>query len=594
MRFLETQVAKETATLKLVEKRANETPNIKYAILSHTWEDDEVIFEDIESGRANYASLETPAALASLSKLLGACVQADNDGFAYIWIDSCCIDKRSSAELSEAINSMFAWYQDATICYAFLLGAPNELKTTESKTKFAKNRWFTRGWTLQELLAPAEVIFFSGVSGDWVPIGEKRLSCGLLADITGIDIDILLGDRPLTSASVARRMSWAAKRVTTRPEDSAYCLLGIFSVQMPMLYGEGKVKAFLRLQEEIMKDSDDQSLFAWLDLNLPLEERVGLLATEPSCFLLSGDVMPYQDWEPRAPYTVTNRGLRIDLRLTARSDGEYVAALDCPVPPDYKDSSFLAIYLRKLSDSDEQYARVRAGQFASVTQRGRLQTVYVRQKPQAPSPEGVFPHHFIQLRAGPPTEIYKVVRILFLKSGNNTPWPTKISARDWIPRKWPVLFEVLREAARPSVAIVFEREDGKRLAVLIGTLGGLDIAFYALELDADFDLEALRFEEFPFQPSITGRFELSHHSVRVSATPLVRTSSKFYLVDIGIEAIDLSLTEMVRKAYNVATGTGHGDTKTKAMPPALPEDENAGKTDGKVRKKPSLFHRLIR
>ncbi|OTA53183.1 HET-domain-containing protein [Hypoxylon sp. EC38] len=262
MKLLQTQTAKETGILRLVEKRVNELP--PYAILSHTWEDDEITFEDIENGRANDASMKTPAALASLSKLRGACIQAAADGFEYIWIDSCCIEKRSSAELSEAINSMFAWYRDAAVCYAFLLNAPNELLTTEAKAEFKSNRWFTRGWTLQELLAPTEVIFFSG---SWVNIGDKRLLCLLLADITKIDKEILLGERPLTSESLARRMSWAAKRVTTRPEDMAYCLMGIFSVNMPMLYGEGAEKAFLRLQEEIMKLSDDQSLFAWVKPN---------------------------------------------------------------------------------------------------------------------------------------------------------------------------------------------------------------------------------------------------------------------------------------------------------------------------------------
>ncbi|OTB00391.1 hypothetical protein M426DRAFT_267724, partial [Hypoxylon sp. CI-4A] len=282
MRFLETRAAKEDRVLRLVEKKANELP--KYAILSHTWEEDEITFEDIENGKASHSSAKTAAARASLSKIYGACIQAAADDYEYIWIDSCCIDKRSSAELSESINSMFVWYRDAAICYAFLLASPNELGTAEFKAQFAQNKWFTRGWTLQELLAPQDVIFFQD---DWIPIGEKRLL-------------------------VARRMSWAAKRVTTRPEDMAYCLMGIFSVNMPMLYGEGGEKAFLRLQEEIMKQSDDQSLFAWVNPASPPDAMEGLLASEPSYFLHSNTIIPYQDWEPRAPYTLTNRGLRIE------------------------------------------------------------------------------------------------------------------------------------------------------------------------------------------------------------------------------------------------------------------------------------------
>ncbi|OTB11211.1 hypothetical protein K445DRAFT_68687, partial [Daldinia sp. EC12] len=318
MRLLEARIAKETGVLKLVEKRPNEL--LRYAILSHTWEDDEITFNDIENGEATYASAKTTAAHASLSKLLGACTQAANDGYEYIWIDSCCIDKRSSSELSEAINSMFVWYRDADICYAFLLKAPNELVTPEAKAKFETNKWFTRGWTLQELLAPKNLIFFSG---DWVPIGEKKFLCLLLAKITRIDYKILLGDEPLNSASIARRMSWAAQRVTTRSEDRAYSLMGIFSVNMPMLYGEGGENAFLRLQEEIMKQSSDESLFAWVNLNSQPDARCGLLAADPSYFLNSMDLIPYQDWEPREPYTLTNRGLKIDLHITALGGDKY-------------------------------------------------------------------------------------------------------------------------------------------------------------------------------------------------------------------------------------------------------------------------------
>ncbi|KAI8173680.1 Vegetative incompatibility protein HET-E-1 [Colletotrichum sp. SAR 10_86] len=256
-------------------------------------------------------------------------------------------------KLSEAINSMFDWYDKAEVCYAYLSGVSSTVDTSKTDGDFAGCRWFTRGWTLQELLAPDDLIFFSD---DWVKIGEKLTLSRPLSVITGIEEDILKGTKPIESASIAKRMSWASHRITTRPEDVAYCLMGLFGVNMPMLYGEGD-KAFLRLQEEIMKQSDDQSLFAWVDLSASTETYHGLLAKSPLNFEYSNSIVPYQDWEPRPPYSMTNRGLRIDLPLTLRGEELFAAALDCPAPPDFEDSSFLAIYLKRISHSDQQFAR---------------------------------------------------------------------------------------------------------------------------------------------------------------------------------------------------------------------------------------------
>ncbi|KAI3319653.1 HET-domain-containing protein [Xylariaceae sp. AK1471] len=391
MRLLETTLL-EGEPLKLVERTPAEAKELKYAILSHTWETSEtggeVVLEDIVHGTEHHKSKT------SLEKIRKARIQAAADGYQYIWIDTCCIDKRNSAEESESINSMFAWYSDADVCYAFLVGAPNRLDTAESRIAFQSVRWFKRGWTLQEMLASTYMEFFAD---DWTPLGTKKALSKLLAEATGIDEEILLNNRPIESASVARRMSWAAKRETTRPEDIAYCLMGIFSVNMPMLYGEGMERAFLRLQEEIMKYSDDQSLFSWVDPSTPPNTIHGLLATSPSLFLSPHAIFPYGDWEPRVPYSMTNRGLRIDLHLSSRGDRLYAAAIDCPVPPHYEDSTFLAIYLEKLSDNedDQQYARIRANELARISgpnRRGPLQTLYVRQKPHRQS-EGLFPQH---------------------------------------------------------------------------------------------------------------------------------------------------------------------------------------------------------
>ncbi|KAI1660528.1 HET-domain-containing protein [Daldinia decipiens] len=551
MRLLEARTAKYTGILKLVEKRANEL--FRYAILSHTWEDDEITFNDIENDKASYTSANTAAAHASLSKILGACSQAAADGYEYIRIDSCCIDKRSSSELSEAINSMFAWYRDADVCYAFLLKAPNELVTAESKAEFATNKWFTRGWTLQELLAPKDMIFFSG---DWVPIGEKKFLCLQLAETTRVDYKILLGDEPLESASIARRMSWAAQRVTTRPEDKAYCLMGIFSVSMPMLYGEGAEKAFIRLQEEIMKQSDDESLFAWVNPNSPPDAMEGLLAADPSYFLNSDNIIPYQDWEPREPYTLTNRGLKISLHLTALDDDKNIAALDCPVPPDYTDLTFLAIYLQKLSKYNDKYARIRTEKLTRIHTRGNLQTVYVPQKP--PLLSGAFLHYVLMLREGPPPTIYQLVRLQ--RARLRFPIPesmvTKSRATRWVTDKWSPIYPLHYEPKQLSVALIFQHADGAKITVLIGTLNGFDVAFSACELDAGVDPDRVQLDEMEalFKPTALERSELSSHIVRVSATPVIRPPDKYYMVDIGIEAFD------------AATGLGHGNNASIPVP----------------------------
>ncbi|KAH8902532.1 HET-domain-containing protein, partial [Coniochaeta sp. PMI_546] len=215
----------------------------RYAILSHTWGADEVLYSHVQEGGYKGGS----------AKVDGCCAQAAKDGLDYVWIDTCCIDKSSSAELSEAINSMFAWYRGSVVCYVYLV---------DLTSAFAKSRWFTRGWTLQELLAPDNVVFFSA---SWSPIGRKlsKPRIRVLTTITGIpDSCLSASSKAFGEASVAQKMSWAAGRKTTRREDRAYSLLGIFGVNMAMLYGEGD-NAFVRLQEEILRLSDDHSLLAW-------------------------------------------------------------------------------------------------------------------------------------------------------------------------------------------------------------------------------------------------------------------------------------------------------------------------------------------
>ncbi|KAH7372057.1 hypothetical protein BKA64DRAFT_586878, partial [Cadophora sp. MPI-SDFR-AT-0126] len=188
-------------------------------------------------------------------KIKNCCEQTARHGFKYLWVDTCCIDKTSSAELQEVICSMYKWYRNAKICYVYLEDYKSRIGTTSGPSSC---RWFRRGWTLQELIAPSSVELYDS---KWNLFGTKASLCLQLADITAIDPLVLRGADP-TIQTVAERMSWASSRSTSRIEDTAYSLMGLFNVFMPMLYGEGS-RAFMRLQEEIMKQSEDCTIFAW-------------------------------------------------------------------------------------------------------------------------------------------------------------------------------------------------------------------------------------------------------------------------------------------------------------------------------------------
>ena len=218
-------------------------PPAQYAVLSHTWQEEEVLYQDMLDGAAQSKK--------GWHKLRDCCQKALEDSFHHVWIDTCCIDKRNSVELSEAVNSMFALYENATVCYAYLQDVHSG-----SKRSFQRSRWFTRGWTLQELLAPRFVAFFDR---HWNAMGTKVSLARDIALVTGIsEADQL----DFQNCNIATKMSWAAKRNTTLLEDEAYCLLGLFNINMPLIYGEGR-KAFTRLQEELIRVYDDDSIFAW-------------------------------------------------------------------------------------------------------------------------------------------------------------------------------------------------------------------------------------------------------------------------------------------------------------------------------------------
>ncbi|TWU70972.1 hypothetical protein ED733_001703 [Metarhizium rileyi] len=300
------------STLKLEEFVGEDIP--PYAILSHTWQTEEVLLGDI-SGAGDKSHLK------GFQKVVHTCRLANTDGYKYAWVDTCCIDKSSSAELTEAINSMFNWYRSSGRCYAYLC----DFDSRETTSNFSRCRWFTRGWTLQELVAPSDIRFYDM---NWEYFGSKSELWAALSAITGIDRPILDGTSPLFMISTAKKMSWAAYRQTSRVEDVAYCLLGIFGISMPLVYGEG-ARAFARLQEEIMKESNDLTLFAWqAELGDSASYR-GVLARSPREFANAGDVISSTSNKSNAEFAMTNKGLRIQSALSRGPCNSLVMPLNC-------------------------------------------------------------------------------------------------------------------------------------------------------------------------------------------------------------------------------------------------------------------------
>jgi hypothetical protein len=232
----------ENDRYSLIEVHGGDVP--RYGILSHTWgpDCDEVSFKDIREGTGKSKS--------GYEKIYFCAKQAAKDSLKYFWIDTCCIDKASSAELSEAINSMFRWYKEAVKCYVYL-------SDVTDNDDFLTSRWFTRGWTLQELVAPRLVEFYTSKGKK---IGDKSSHMLQIESLTKIPQEILQG-RSLSGLSVEERLSWVKTRKTKREEDLAYSLLGIFDVHMPLLYGEGRKKAFLRLEDEIFRTTSGGARF---------------------------------------------------------------------------------------------------------------------------------------------------------------------------------------------------------------------------------------------------------------------------------------------------------------------------------------------
>lgn len=291
-----------------------------YATLSHTWGDDEVSYLDMAK-ETLFKSKD------GYRKIDASCRLAAAEGIQHVWVDTCCIDQSSSAELTEAINSMYRWYERSKVCYVYLSDLP---AMADLGNALQRCYWFTRGWTLQELIAPNHVVFFDQ---EWNQRGDK---CSLLEDlaaITGIDSRILDHSLPLSAMSIAQKMSWAAHRNTTQIEDTAYCLLGIFGIHMPLLYGEEE-KAFERLQQHIIHTTPDLSIFAWqLPAALPDATQTALesppskkwycsfLAESPLAFSQSRSFAKQRSGS-RREFSVTNCGVRTHIQTLS-----YIAPL---------------------------------------------------------------------------------------------------------------------------------------------------------------------------------------------------------------------------------------------------------------------------
>jgi hypothetical protein len=481
-----------------------------YGILSHTWGTEEVSFEEWK----NRASISHKAGFRKVSKVAQLTKSFDLD---YVWIDTNCIDKTSSAELSEAINSMFAWYSKAECCFVHL----DDVASVENPTPGRRSggytlkslqdaRWFTRGWTLQELIAPARLIF---LSKQWQIIGNLKkvsplrnewtreqlehwfhTSVGqieviqeeILSDIshiTGITRASLLRDGDYENETIAVRMHWASRRITTRVEDMAYCLLGLFKINMPLLYGEGRA-AFQRLQEQIMMVSVDQSIFAWSFESLDIENDLGhisLMAPWPSAF--TNQYIVKTKTSRRAPvdsvYTLTNFGLSIQLPLLVSLDQRhYIAVLECTdsrLPrctgtrlstPERSPFYRLCIPLSKSENHDNTYRRVTSHQYPVALRMENVPPLQWLHIPRLGRPDP--PDICLSCRprlGGSPDYVF----LLFVAADNPASYvhPLKVTNdHEFCSDCNRLLFErpsSLPESTQVSVALSFEYETAARI-----------------------------------------------------------------------------------------------------------------------------------
>lgn len=439
---------RSSETLEIYELFGADIDRVEYAILSHTWGDDEVTYEDIKSGiKSGNHEYKSKA---GYTKLKHFCAQAEKRGIKWVWADTCCIDKTNNVELSEAINSMWKWYAGSNVCYAYLVDVPGDLADVSDNRRvpshplrqaFERSNYFNRAWTLQELIAPRKLVFYTK---DWREIGDRVAWRRIITEFTGIHEKALQGNMGcLNDFSIAQRMSWACNRLSTRPEDIAYSLFGIFNVNMPLLYGEGDKKAFVRLQEAIMNESVDHSLFAWepepsstatqSGIRKDLESTfnlIGPLAHHPRLFRNASDIHFHRKWDRPAFSMAGTTGLKLTVPLIRLPDCEHpVALLDC-----YRVSKSgegknegvrLGIFVKELHDEVDQFARVEMLLAKDDNRRWerlpqKIRTIHLGKNIDLPNPSFVHPSRVTAFMVSHPVS-FKTKETIF-KAPDSTKW----------------------------------------------------------------------------------------------------------------------------------------------------------------------------
>ncbi|KAG2353482.1 heterokaryon incompatibility protein-domain-containing protein [Suillus spraguei] len=230
-----------------------------YVMLSHRWEGTEPLLHDIQ-GKVVY-DLDP---VGGIAKLQSFCETARDKGYRWAWVDTCCIDQTNNVEVQQSVNSMFIWYRHSTLTIIYLSDVP----PSSQPGALANSAWNTRGWTVQEFLAPRLVLFYQK---DWSPYLDDRspnhkdslVIMKEMGDATGIDAQALIAFRP-GMRDAREKLQWVSARVTTWQEDIAYSLFGIFGVRLPVIYGEKKQSALGRLLQEVVAQSGDISALDWV------------------------------------------------------------------------------------------------------------------------------------------------------------------------------------------------------------------------------------------------------------------------------------------------------------------------------------------
>ena len=318
--------------------------------------------------------------------------------------------------------------------------------------------------------------------------------------------------------------------------------MGLFDVNMPMIYGEGKTKAFLRLQEEILKVSSDHSIFAWRDENATAGSRTGLLATSPDMFKNSGGFFSYHEWETVEPFIRTNRGLQITLPLRPVEPGVFVAALNCPKPSG--SDGFVGIYLQAMSSldrrreggSDRRYARIRSDDIVAInniSDRGNTTNIVVCNSGAIPPQLMIYPDHIVQLRHGPDPGLgWTIYGTMGIVSKDYLIFKSK----DWIPRGLDHAFWLSKKPRCLAAVIVFSRPDESKLTILLGS--GNSVEDVGIEIvngsdDQTFGEWARRFH--PQARDRSNPWEFAHERVYVNTDWQVFHSRKYHVVDITVQ-----------------------------------------------------------